>query len=194
MNYETERKMQDWVYSQRFFNMTAYIDPYIADLSMANNPIDEDEYLEALRRYAVHNLPEADLLALYIAECNETLKDSILAHYDPEGTGDEPDEAQWAAAWKAVPPSQVEEPYPETPEDIASIAEEIISTGCEIPEQYIEVYEWYFVPRHIARFLAEAGEIVLNDELWGRCCTGQSIILDSVIQDAFEHFTKHTNG
>lgn len=50
---------------------------------------------------------------------------------------------------------------------------------------YVEVYEHWAVSPGLAQRLKERGEVVggLADfELWGRCCTGQSISMDSVIR------------
>jgi len=53
-------------------------------------------------------------------------------------------------------------------------------------ENHPEVYTWFLAPE-MCRFLKERGEIVLNNEYWGRQCYGQAICLDNVIQDlAFE--------
>lgn len=55
---------------------------------------------------------------------------------------------------------------------------------CDIEPQ--EVYEWYAVTDWLAKHLAQRGEVVCHDfynlNLWGRCTTGQAILLDGVIQ------------
>jgi len=51
---------------------------------------------------------------------------------------------------------------------------------------YDEVYEHYSVSDWLARKLSDEGEItgeVAGLTVWGRCCTGQSMTLDSVIQE-----------
>ena len=45
-----------------------------------------------------------------------------------------------------------------------------------------EIYEWWDVSDSLARDLQECGEIVV-DGLWGRMCSGQSILLDGTFQD-----------
>lgn len=50
----------------------------------------------------------------------------------------------------------------------------------------IEVYEHWIVTDWLKRKLGERGEVVgdfAGLDIWGRCCTGQSISMDSVIQD-----------
>jgi hypothetical protein len=47
-----------------------------------------------------------------------------------------------------------------------------------------EVYEHWNVSRYFARKLAEKGEVtgdLLDFKVWGRCCTGQAILLDYVV-------------
>lgn len=45
-----------------------------------------------------------------------------------------------------------------------------------------EIYEWYKVSSWLCEKLKEQGQCVIEDEnLWGRCTTGQAILLDGVI-------------
>lgn len=49
-----------------------------------------------------------------------------------------------------------------------------------------EVYEWWEVGDWLAERLEREGEVVLRNgygDWWGRCCTGQSVTLDRVIQE-----------
>ena len=49
-----------------------------------------------------------------------------------------------------------------------------------------EVLEWWAVDEWMGRMLSKHGEIVLGScgkDYWGRCCSGQTIELDSVISD-----------
>lgn len=48
-----------------------------------------------------------------------------------------------------------------------------------------EVFEWWRVSRWLAEQLAAAGEVTLSNaygEWWGRCTTGQALIMDGVLQ------------
>lgn len=54
-----------------------------------------------------------------------------------------------------------------------------------------EVYEWWLVTDWLADKLAAKGEVVIRagslcDSIWGRCCTGQAILLDGVISKIAE--------
>lgn len=53
----------------------------------------------------------------------------------------------------------------------------------EVEESYNEPYEWWFVTDWFAEKLQEHGEMVIRGwhNIWGRTCTGQSIILDWVV-------------
>lgn len=54
----------------------------------------------------------------------------------------------------------------------------------EEQESPTEIYEWHVVSNWLCEKLAEKGECVISHEnLWGRCCTGQAILLDSVISE-----------
>ena len=53
-----------------------------------------------------------------------------------------------------------------------------------IDYDYIESYEFWIVSEHLARKLKEKGEMVdefMGLTVWGRCCSGQAILLDYVI-------------
>ena len=53
-----------------------------------------------------------------------------------------------------------------------------------IDYDYIEAYEFWIVSEHLARKLKEKGEMVdefMGLTVWGRCCSGQAILLDYVI-------------
>jgi hypothetical protein len=47
-----------------------------------------------------------------------------------------------------------------------------------------EVYEWWMVSGWLCGLLQEKGEVIIESEsIWGRCTTGQAILLDGVISD-----------
>lgn len=51
---------------------------------------------------------------------------------------------------------------------------------------YIEVFEWWLVSPWLAKKLEEKGEIITEtytNKIWGRCATGQAILLDHVISE-----------
>lgn len=54
----------------------------------------------------------------------------------------------------------------------------------DLDTQPQEIYEWWSVSSYLAERLSEYGECVLRGPLtwyWGRCCTGQAILLDGVV-------------
>ena len=56
----------------------------------------------------------------------------------------------------------------------------------ELEQEPQEIYEWWIVTSYLCDKLRENGEPVLewgNNCYWGRCCTGQAILLDSVISE-----------
>lgn len=52
-----------------------------------------------------------------------------------------------------------------------------------------EVYEWWVTSDWLVEKLKAKGQPILENAYgtwWGRCCSGQSIVLDYVIQDIYE--------
>lgn len=52
-------------------------------------------------------------------------------------------------------------------------------------ENPAEVYEWWRVSDWLCRQLAQHGEVTIDNgygHWWGRCCTGQGLIMDGVLQ------------
>jgi len=48
-----------------------------------------------------------------------------------------------------------------------------------------EIFEWWIISEHLAEKLKDLGEPILENDYgtwWGRTCTGQAIMLDSVIR------------
>lgn len=75
-------------------------------------------------------------------------------------------------------------------EEVKEIDNEIEALNNEIQElEYQqerpqEVFEWWRVTNYLYEKLRNKGEVVLegpNGYYWGRCCTGQAILLDGVI-------------
>ena len=59
----------------------------------------------------------------------------------------------------------------------------------DLEEEQQEVYEWWIISEWFYRKLKNHGECVLawgNNYYWGRCCTGQAILLDNVISKIAE--------
>jgi hypothetical protein len=57
-------------------------------------------------------------------------------------------------------------------------------------DTYPEIYQWFECDRYLLDLLDVKGECILDGTYWGRTCCGQSIILDSVIQDvAYSYYT-----
>lgn len=50
-----------------------------------------------------------------------------------------------------------------------------------------EVYEWWIVSSYLADKLRKKGQVVIpHMNIWGRCATGQAILLDNVISEICE--------
>lgn len=62
----------------------------------------------------------------------------------------------------------------------------IVNNVDDLDNEPQEVYEWWLVTSFLGEKLKEHGEVILNngsDYIWGRCTTGQAIMLDNVISD-----------
>lgn len=60
--------------------------------------------------------------------------------------------------------------------------------------EYREVYEHWLVDRWFSERLASRGEVIFefcNMTLWGRCCTGQAISMDSVVEEIVKDLDEH---
>ena len=56
-----------------------------------------------------------------------------------------------------------------------------------INDSYAEVLEWWQVSSMLCKKLEEKGEVVIpHMNYWGRCTTGQRIMLDGVIEEIAE--------
>lgn len=54
-------------------------------------------------------------------------------------------------------------------------------------EEPQEVYEWWIVSSWLLGKLKEHGEVIIDHmNIWGRCTTGQAILLDGIISDICE--------
>lgn len=58
------------------------------------------------------------------------------------------------------------------------------TTEDEWDQELAEVFEWWMVSNFLARELKKRGEVILtwgSGKYWGRCTTGQSIMMDYII-------------
>ena len=71
-------------------------------------------------------------------------------------------------------------------EELVSLAEtlKIDTTKYSNPE----VYEWWILDSWLAEKLKELGEVVINDNVWGRQGTGQAIYLDGIMQEVYKKY------
>jgi len=75
-------------------------------------------------------------------------------------------------------------------EEDSNYLEVLSKEGEEYEDAILEIFEWYLVTPWLANRLKEKGEVVLDsgsmDFWWGRTTTGQSVIVDEVIQEIAE--------
>lgn len=60
-------------------------------------------------------------------------------------------------------------------------------------EEPHEIYEWWVVSQFLVIKLRQHGEPILNNEYgtwWGRCTTGQAILLDGVIEAIYDEIMR----
>lgn len=160
MTGEEQREIQDFVSACiRPRNVGEYIDPMIEQvLSMGEDfgPFDHDEVLRALCP-SLGDLVDTELREL--AESHDIDLEAFAAEYQMDLDFEDSD-------FRDLLVNEMQH------QDIE-------------PEQR-EVCEWYFVDTYYARKLAELGEVVLNGDLWGRCCSGQSIASDGCIETLYK--------
>jgi hypothetical protein len=65
----------------------------------------------------------------------------------------------------------------------------------ELEPHRVEIYEHWIVSDRLAARLEERGEVIEREfyglTIWGRACTGQSILLDDVICSIYDELHKH---
>lgn len=79
------------------------------------------------------------------------------------------------------------------PDEIKEVNDEEIWEALMDEDSCAEVFEWYKVTGFLASDLKEKGEVIIeafNSFYWGRTCTGQSVILDWVIQEIAQMYYK----
>ena len=67
--------------------------------------------------------------------------------------------------------------------------EDIENVYDEETDEYQEIFEWWIITEYLYDKLKEKGQPVLewsNSYYWGRCTTGQAILLDHVISEICE--------
>lgn len=75
-----------------------------------------------------------------------------------------------------------EDPTSDENDDLIAEIENDIEELKNLAEEPQEVYEWWLVSDFLCRKLKDMGEVVLYDEgIWGRCGTGQAILLDGTM-------------
>lgn len=90
------------------------------------------------------------------------------------------DEQLTARAWEAI-----------ADEEIDGLDEYREAVRNYRDENQPEIYEWWQVDKWLAGKLEEIGECVLTNSYgvwWGRCCTGQGILMDGTLQKVAEEF------
>lgn len=97
---------------------------------------------------------------------------------------DDDDEAVWAALTEEQKKELIAE-YREANQESADSWEDACNTD-DLEPNTSEVYEHWAVSSWLGHQLEQRGEVVFEFcgmTVWGRCCSGQSIKLDSVIED-----------
>jgi len=64
------------------------------------------------------------------------------------------------------------------------VKEQCLGTDPHDFEEPQEIFEWWVVDTWLMSRLKEKGEpVILGESIWGRTCTGQSMVLDGVISE-----------
>lgn len=200
MNIETERKLRDFVSQYVHANvgqMVEYIlnkqhydgEGTYRELCNGDAPFSWQDVIEAQN---FENLPLADIIEhleyaagdIDDSEFEDALEEALEEAW--VDTLSAKAEAAGTTLW-SVFVDWATKHYPLT-------AEEEVDTVplARLAEQYThpEVYEWWIVDRWFASKLSEHGEIVIDGNIWGRQCTGQSIVLDGVVRSIYNEINK----
>lgn len=150
------------------------------------------DYEEAARQFV---MDDADLDQLEeVAENNGYWDDVMVAAKVPEVSVDEddcyrlPDSTELFDDEDDAKLAAIESVLPEIRKQVWAITTNYqeVCSDYDLEYDYNEVYEHWVVSDWLAKKLGERGEVVgefAGLTVWGRCCSGQSISMDWVVQD-----------
>ena len=187
MDIETERKLRDFVYQNVHANVGQMVE-YILNKAEFSC-LDDDApfcWQDVLEAQNFENLPLDELLDKLSEEegdiADSEYEDALEEALDGplfDMLSEEDDLWEAFLFWVAKNPLTAHEEIDTAP--LARLAE---------AHSHPEVYEWWMVDSWFARKLQERGEIVIDGNIWGRQCTGQSIVLDWVTRDIYKEVTR----
>ena len=163
---ETQRALENEI-NNDFFGLVNDVIEYVLSCNDYNNApftyddienmyVDNSEEIEAIET-------KIELIEDYISENDQLYIDSELS---------EKQEQKYLKAQEK--------------RDILDAEKEVLECEQDQPQ---EVMQWFKVSGWLFRQLQERGAVVLespNGYYWGRCSFGQSVILDSIIQDCYK--------
>jgi len=193
MNIETERKLRDFVSQYVHANVGQMVE-YILNKQHYDGEGTYDapfSWQDVIEAQNFENLPLADIIehleyaagdiddSEFEDALEKALSDTVMATI--VGICDEEFQDLWPTftEWASDNPEAAEEEVDTVP--LARLAEQYT---------HPEVYEWWIVDRWFASKLSEHGEIVIDGNIWGRQCTGQSIVLDGVVRSIYNEINK----
>ena len=129
---------------------------------------------------------QRDVLTCFSYEMDEILKEELIKYDDIENLTDYICPACGEAFNTPEEFQQITDDngrsYGENPYICPSCKEEVKENDIELQNK--EIFEWWIVSSYLYNKLKEKGEVVTewgNNFYWGRCTTGQGILLDGVI-------------
>lgn len=193
MNIETERKLRDFVSQYVHANVGQMVE-YVLNKQHYDGEGTYDApfcWQDVIEAQNFENLPLADIIEhleyaagdIDDSEFEDALEEALSeeAMSIIVGICDEEFQNPWDTftEWASDNPEAAEENVDTVP--LARLAEQ---------HTHPEVYEWWIVNHWFARKLSEHGEIVIDGNIWGRQCTGQSIALDGVVRSIYNEINK----
>lgn len=192
MDLKTERKLSAFVHQNVHANVGQMVE-YILNKAGFEG-VDGDApfcWQDVIEAQNFENLPLRDIIEhleyaagdIDESEFEEALEEALSdeAMSIIVGICDEEFQDLWSTftEWVSDNPEAAEEEVDAVP--LARLAEQ---------HTHPEVYEWWIVDRYFASKLSEHGEIVIDGNIWGRQCTGQSIVLDYVVRSIYNEIHK----
>lgn len=191
MNIETERKLSKFVYEVVHANVGQMVEYILNKAGFEGDDGAPFSWQDVIEAQNFENLPLRDIIEhleyaagdIDESEFEEALEEALSdeAMSIIVGICDEEFQDLWSTftEWVSDNPEAAEENVDTVP--LARLAEQ---------HTHPEVYEWWIVDRYFASKLSEHGEIVIDGNIWGRQCTGQSIVLDWVVRSIYNEIHK----
>ncbi len=123
---------------------------------------------------------ERDILACQSCLMDKLLREEVFTIDDIDGLYPDPSE------WSIEECRNFLDEYGEPAEDVDDWRDAVRDNA-----EPLEIFEWWLITPWLCNELRHIGQPVIDDDYgcwWGRCCTGQSYIMDGTLQEIAKRY------